>query len=174
MRGWLRRLFRRGGAPDRTAPWTARDMYLLHWTDEDSVEWVARVQDFIEITFRDNPADPNHPLCDVADWLVSLVYVVEGRIHAKARELDHPIDENIAAASVLAVVLATWASRIRHAKAYDPNRPIDLRLGALDVHATFVEALIDGAIGETRDAEYFPAQEWNPPYGRSARGGDFV
>jgi hypothetical protein len=34
--------------------------------------------------------------------------------------------------------------------------------------------LHEAATDERRDDEYFPTQDWNPPYGPSAVGGDFV
>lgn len=113
-----------------------------------------------------------HPPCDPARWLGVLLSEVCDTLPPD--DGGQPYDENMRAAAVLGLVLVTWAARIGHAKAYDPNRPLDLRRVALDRNARLIRAVIDAAIDERQDHLYFPGQQWNPPYGPSARGGTFV
>jgi len=170
IRSLVRRLSRRKRP---LAVLTARDLPLLEWTGQDSVAWVSEIQDAIAAGFTESD-DPNHPNSDALEWMSEILWKICRCVQPAPGKDEPRYDTNIRAASIATLVLATWTSRIRHAKAYDPNRPLGLRRQALDAHAHFVDALIDAAINETRDDELFPTQEWNPPYGRSARGGTFV
>ena len=73
------------------------------------------------------------------------------------------VDENIITSTLASLILTLWSCRVRRAKAYDPRRPLDARKtmmeGLLQYHASLLECMVD----ESKDAEYFPAQEWQPP-----------
>lgn len=170
MRRWLRKLLGRPEPPGAAeVATTLRDKLLLDYTGKDSAEWVTLVQEEIAASFYPS-GNPLHPNTDVEAWLRGVLAEI-----ARCVETDQETyDENMRVAAIAAIVFTTWASRIQHAKAYDPHRPVERRRQALDGHRTLVQAIIEAATDENRDADYFPGQSWNPPYGPSARGGRFV
>lgn len=149
-----------------------RDELLTRFTGEDSVYWVDRVQEEVIRSIDREDSNQVHPECDEKQWL----YAISEAVSDKMREMgeEDTYDSNMRVAWIVVVVLSTWVSRIQHAKAYDPNRPVDLRMKALSGHSSLMRAVIDALTDETRDVEYFPGQDWNPPYGPQAFGGDFV
>lgn len=144
-------------------------------TGYDSVHWIGFFQQAIEGTFVDNPDDPNHPHGDLElpiRWLLAGVVDAVGEV--AERRGDPQFDSFIRTYFALATILTTWSSRITHAKCYDPNRPLSVRYKSLSTHRRMLRVLAEAATDESLDADYFPSQLWNPPYGKGAWGGDFI
>jgi hypothetical protein len=143
----------------------SRSSYLeksTGWTDE---QWV----DFIQRRIYDNTNWETRDT-DVIPWLVDLINEVNDR---SIGEPPRNFDENMRAASVLSVILGTWFARIQRAKAYDPNRPKNLRQKALRGWRKYCIVLMDIVADESKDHRMFP-QEWDAPFNPKAKSGDFV
>lgn len=152
----LRRRFRR----------PARD-YLEARTERDGAWWVAFIQDAVAATFEDNPADPDHPICDPRLWAHALVDEIWR--HRPQRYGD----ENMWMAQVLALAAGTWAVRIQRAKSMDPRRPVGLRRGAYQHWLELAHAFAAVVADESRDPEMF-TQPWESPWVPDATDGKFV
>jgi hypothetical protein len=147
-----------------------RDRLLKRYTGEDSAFWVARVQEEVWKSVTKKTRKDVHPECDAAQWTRAITKDISDRVEALE---DYGGDGNILVAYLCAIVFATWGYRISHAKMYDPNRPLSIRRKGLKRHINLCLALVEAIFDESRDAEYFP-QDFNPPYGPSAKGGKFV
>ena len=148
-----------------------KDELLKAWTAKDSRFWIRHVQSLIKRFCFDAQPDVVHPVCDPAEWLGPLTIEVAERVRKTRPETDY--DENMAAAAILAVILATWSGRISHAKAHDPNRPVKLRREALRRNRHIALAIFDAVHDETQDAKYFE-QPWEYPMAKGATDGSFV
>lgn len=151
------------------------DRQLVDLTGGDTVFWVGRVQALIGAA--GDWANELHPECDVGKWVRELAGEVDAAI-LEAKPNREEYDENMAAATALAIVLARWAVRIQRAKAFDPSRPIELRRRGLAAATVKARALEDAAYlpdqPEPVDTLYFPGQQWEDPFDRDATDGDFV
>ena len=144
------------------------DRLLKAWTGHDSVWWFHRVQEHIWDSVIAG-TDEIHPDCDVLEWIGNLLKDMLPEIDDEAG-----YDGNMRLAALIGIVLTNWVARLSRAKAYDPNRPLNLRRKALRSHQKIVMAVISAVTDEQKDHRYCPGQEWNPPYGPQARGGTFV
>lgn len=163
------RRLRRSPPPQTDASLTAADRMLLDVTGKDSVYWVGWIQDYIVKWFEQEPDNP-HPRCYPERWISDLAVAVVRC--AEAREVHG--DENMGAAYVVSLILATWWSRLAHTKAYDPRRPIHLRRQALTIHAYGQSTLVAAILDERHDPEMFKLPHWDNPYDPEATDGDFV
>jgi hypothetical protein len=145
-----------------------KDQFLLAETGRTSQFWIGLIQNLIQ-EFSEVVDDPKHPETDVEAWISTLTKKLVDVLPE-----DKNYDENIRVARELGLLLVLWSVRISRAKAYDPNRPAELRLRALAGLRNYVAALQDAIHDETMDDLYFNGQDWNPPYGPSVREGDFV
>lgn len=146
-----------------------KDGVLVACTGKDSRHWVKRIQKLIQQTCFDPAPGVVHPDCDPVAWLTPLSAEVAEAI-AKSRRGSY--DENITAAGVMAIILATWSVRISRAKAHDPNRPVRGRRTALKTVRTLAAAIADATFDETQDGKYFD-QPWEYPMAKTATNGSF-
>jgi hypothetical protein len=150
----------------RILPRPCRDE-LEAMTGRDAIWWTLFVQAVIADAFRDNPKDPDHPVCDPAEWLNEVLQELADR-RPKAYG-----DENMWLARALSLVLATWDARISRAKAFDPRRPVALRRQAYNSYLRFGHALAAVTLDERGDFEMFD-QPWESPYDPEATDGSFI
>lgn len=153
----------------------AAERQLIELTGHDTTYWVHSIQRAIA---RAGAWETEiHPECDVAKWVGELAAEVDAAILAEKPNRSS-YDENMAAATVLAIILARWSVRIQRAKAFNPNRPIKLRRLGLAAAARKEIALVDAALlpdePDEQDRAYFPQQDWDDPHHPDARDGTFV
>lgn len=119
------------------------------------------------------PSDnPLHGSTESNLWLRDLSDELWSRIPSR-HDLTK-LDENIICSSLLSLILTLWSCRIKRAKAYDPRRPVEIRKRMLKRANEFHAALLACMTDESHDHEYFPKQEWDPPFAPGAEDGDFV
>ena len=147
-----------------------RDRFLRKVTGYDSKYWVDQVQAAIWRSVIPETGDV-HPDCDMDKWIMEIVRPITKAIEDDQESESY--DGNIRAAYAVGLVLITWASRIHHAKCYDPNRPLALRRNSLKSHSRMQLTIFEAITDESHDTRYFD-QEYSPPYGKGARGGNFV
>ena len=84
------------------------------------------------------------------------------------------VDENIISAHLMSLILTLWTCRIIKAKACDKRRPVHLRQQAMRKGLLCHQQLVQCISDESRDHEFFPAQEWELPFPPGATDGDYV
>ena len=141
--------------------------HLERATGISDVEWVLRCQQLVADTFVESD-DPDHPHSDPVDWIRRLVDEVVDGLPAEGH-----YDENMATASRLVVILASWC-RVHYAKTQDPRRPIALRQKSYRQWQTYIHAVFACLADPARDPDYFPSQDWDHPYAAGATDGSFV
>jgi hypothetical protein len=143
--------------------------WLAQRTGYDTTTWVLLVQDLIQARFVENPDDPDHPFTDPREWMEEL----SQQIHRCSPQGDG-YDENIWHGQVMAMIVATWASRLARAKAMDPRRPVRLRRAAYRKWWEFTVNLEANLVDESLDPDMFPDQPWESPWLKDATDGSFV
>ena len=166
------RIKRHREADDRVARKLAEDgkkdtSQLLRMTGKTRLEWVGIIQTAIRRHSRPS-SDPDHSETNALKWVHDLAKEVQATAPKKGQ-----YDENMRLASIIALALTYWFSRVQRAKAYDPRRPVVLRRAALQRWHDFWRDMLDGAIFEAEDAELFPGQHWDPPWSEHAIDGHF-
>jgi hypothetical protein len=150
----------------RPVPSPPRDL-LAQATGEDRAWWLDYVQQRIKARSRPS-ADPNHDATDVRRW-------VRDVLEELYRRMPHGGgDANMGMASLLGFVLTYWYVRVHHAKAFDPSRPVRLRMQALVKVGDYQASLLAAWLDERHDARHFPGQTFEPPYTPDATDGSFV
>jgi hypothetical protein len=162
----LDRLLKRRPAP--AEPSTLTDEWLRKQTGRGAEWWVEYVQREIWEHVLEGEDGKVHPEIDVVGWQRRVVGIVE------LSRPDGEYDENIRGALVLGVVMLLWGMRISRAKAYDPNRPLELRQRALRRWSAMMAIVVDAVTNESLDHRFFEGQGWDPPFAPGARDGDFV
>lgn len=142
--------------------------WLSASTGYDGKWWVAKVQALIVKHSRPTK-DPWHGTTETARMLSDLVREVERTAPKEGR-----FDENMRAASVLSLALATWYLRVHRAKSYDPRRPVKLRKAAYFNRLGYATALFLAMEDESLDQEHFPGQRWETPFDPYPTDGYFV
>jgi hypothetical protein len=148
------------------------DDEIKHLTGKSLEFWIWLIQEGIKNTWKPNPDDPAHPIQEspAEDWIIPFTRRVEHYIGKQERVRG---DENIATAYVVSAILQVWAIRIARAKAFDPNRPVELRQSAYRRHREMVCWTISRAIDESKDFDFFP-QEYENPFHPDATDGEFI
>lgn len=178
-----RRLIRREAAERRRnaaeAIW--RNQYpggLVDWLETRTglcaLDWVGIVQRAIREA--SGPARvagkyKGHSMTDVDQWIAKVTRRVIREAGIK-RHKDR--DENMGLAAVLGMVLVAWYVRLHRAKAFDPNRPVELRKKALAQVNVYVGELVRVCFKDSMDPFAFPGQEFENPYVPNARDGKFI
>ena len=143
------------------------DRELISETGWGSQEWM----DFIgnQIGKRSKPIRGSKGLqtTDASLWVGDLADELWKRI--SERDDWSARDENIVCAKLLSLIFSLWACRIIRAKAYDPRRPVKQRRRALRKLVQYHHALLECMVDESKDSEFFPAQEWDSPFSSKAR-----
>lgn len=142
---------------DAIPPGSMIELGLVAGTGRGRKEWM----DFIGASIA-NCTDPDTKFTEVADWLDELLFSVWEGVEPRI-DLTK-VDENIATAKQLAVILTLWTARIMRAKAYDARRPLKDRERFLVRLEEFAKQLSECVCDESMDPTYFPDQEWQSPY----------
>lgn len=138
-------------------------------------QWLKRVQQLIQ-AYSTPPRKAGkykgHSSTDTRKWIEQLAWEVERDIRRCNKGKDY--DENMALAQTLGTILFVWYASVQRAKAYDPNRPLELRRKAFVKRREKIALLMDAIHDDELMTEVFSGQFWNLPYGKNAHGGDFV
>lgn len=113
-----------------------------------------------------------HGSTDSVAWVRALI--VEAQRYIRATRKGVAYDENMALASLVGAVLVAWYTNVHRAKCYDSNRPLKHRRRAWRQLASFKADLIAAMANDKLMAQVWSSQEFNPPFGKQARGGKFV
>lgn len=114
-----------------------------------------------------------HSTTDTEAWIAELTRWVRAEI--EANNSGHTYDENLATAARLGLILVAWYAHCHHAKALDPNRPLNARRSAAQQRLRFLTELQAVLADESVMGEVWGrGQHWNYPFGKGARGGKFV
>ena len=142
------------------------DDWLLEQTGTPRDEWLLYLEKLIP--HHSSPSDdPNH---DVTDS-VSVVEELSNKIMSRMPE---DIDENMYLASVLSFILASWYVRVRRAKSFDPQRPVERRRWAHQQTTAFIGALAASMCNCSDDMKIWSGQTWENPFGLNPTDGTFV
>ncbi len=113
--------------------------------------------------------DPKHDTADVRSWIWLLAKDVVTSFPKRGK-----FDENMRAAAVLSLILATWFLRVKRAKCWDPRRPIRLRKQAYQQWLQYAQALALAVADERIDPVVFAGQKWDSPFAPGAKDGTFI
>lgn len=138
-------------------------------------EWVQRCEALIQVhstPARTRGKYKGHGSTDSVAWISDLVNEAWREIRRTRKGMAY--DENMALASLVGLILATWYSNVHRAKAFDPNRPLKLRRRALEQRAEWLKGFFGMLNSDRMMGEVWGHQEFNLPYGKKAKGGKFV
>lgn len=144
----------------------AAGRFITERTWQPPKHWLDLIGTLIVENSKPLKGFPKLSTSNTAGWLVAFTKVISKEV--EKRTPTH-YDENIAVAKVLSVLLTLWVYRISRAKAYDPRRPIKVRKQAIDRTSQYALLLMQIVTDESVDPVYFPVQEWDPPYSKTAR-----
>jgi hypothetical protein len=140
---------------------------LQKLTGHDATYWFIEVQHLIETSHVGRKVKGHHR--NTLDWPAKLAKQVEESFP----KIGPAFDGNMRMAIAMGYIMTYWYARVHHAKAMDPNRPLNLRRDAyrawLNSAGWFSMIWID----ETRDKDLMH-QKWNHPFWPGAKGGKFV
>lgn len=126
-----------------------------------------RIQTLIKKHSR-KTRDPKHDSTDPQKWMAELTKDI------MKSGLMGQYDENMRTASIMAVVLTLWYTRVHRAKIYDPRRPVEVRKRAYFVRQSFRENMFRMMTDESKDPTLFPGQQWETPFHPYPTDGVFV
>lgn len=166
----VRKTYRRSGTlkiPNHQPMMAPVEDLLFKLTNHDARYWFYEVQHLIETSHVGRKVKGHHR--NTLDWPAKLAKQVE-----KSFPKDGPaFDGNMRMAVAMGLIMTTWYSRVHHAKAMDPNRPLNLRRQAyaswLNTAGWFNAIWID-----ERSDSMWMHQKWNHPFWPGAKGGKFV
>ena len=139
-----------------------------------TAHWLRRVQTLIwkhATPVRTRGPNKGHASVNELLWLKDLAS--ELRRYIRQRNPSGAYDNNLAIASLMGRVLATWYCACHRAKSLDPRRPLNRRKANRTVtkyRGNLVAALADDELM----CRVFKDQPWNFPWGKAAIGGTFV
>ncbi len=139
-------------------------------------EWLKLVE-YLIVRYSTPPRTrgkyKGHSSTDMLRWVWHLANVCEGYIRKRSGRRK-AYDGNMALASLLGRVLVLWYCNVHRAKGFDPNRPLS-RKRVFTQLAKYKGRLV-AAIGDERlmGAVWGKKQQWNFPFGKGAKGGEFV
>lgn len=142
--------------------------WLKDMTHQGAVWWVAAIQSLIGKHSK-KTKDPKHDRTDTRKMLHELVDLVMKRMPATGY-----YDENMRACAVLSMVTALWYARVNRAKCFDPRRPVFERGVSYENWLNYSMAMVRQLLDERDDDTFFPGQQWESPFAKSATNGDFV
>lgn len=147
------------------------DKLIEDGTGETCQFWMDFIGNMIQKHTK--PSDnPLHGFTESDQWLIELSQELWKRVQPR-HDLTK-MDENIICSSLMGLILVQWSCRVRRAKSYDPRRPVEIRKGMMKRFLDYQHALMDAMMNEENDHNFFPKQEWDPPFVPGAKNGDFV
>ena len=140
------------------------------------IEWVRRIESLIaehSTPPRKRGKYKGHGSTDTVTWIQLLVVELQAEIkRLNGRSIAY--DENMALSHLVGLVLSAWYFNVHRAKTLDSNRPLVLRRKAGRRLAARRIELIAAISDDVLMSKVWAGQEFALPYGRNARGGNFV
>lgn len=145
--------------------------YILH-DHIQALQDVVLIQELIKAHSsapRKRGKYKGHSISDVRGWMKNLIDLL---VPKGADRKDR--DGNLYHAKRVGLALFTWYVKVGHAKAMDPRRPIERRKIAHTSVTEAVGSMAKAMFDDALDSTIFSGQEWESPYDKNARDGDFV
>lgn len=113
-----------------------------------------------------------HSSTDAVAWVIDLTKEVQAWIRRTRKGIGY--DENMAIASSVGMILASWYALVHRAKTYDPNRPLKGRRQANRIVTDYRSILMRAVCDDATMGKVWSGQRFSLPYGKGAKGGKFV